>query len=77
MHLPDRLKAYRWVRALSQKQLATVLDVDESTVWHWEQGGTQPSRENAADIEKFLQEPSSGSGDLTAACRSCFTSWAR
>ncbi len=54
LHLPERLKAYRWVRALSRKEMAAVLGVDESTVWHWERGGTRPSRENTARIEELL-----------------------
>ena len=56
LHLPDRLKAYRWVRGVSQKDLALILGVDESTVWHWEQGGTRPSEENTARIEALLRD---------------------
>jgi len=54
LYLPERLKAYRWVNGLSQKDLAAVLGVDESTVWHWEQANTQPSREHTARSEELL-----------------------
>jgi hypothetical protein len=29
------------------------LGVHESTVWHWEHGGTRPNEENGARIEEF------------------------
>jgi len=53
--------SYHWVRGLSQKELAAILGVDESTVRHWEQGGTRPSEENAARIKELLR-------DLALAC---------
>ncbi len=54
MHLPDRLKAYRWVRGLSQRHPAVMLGVDESTVWHWEQEGARRGRATPARIEELL-----------------------
>jgi transcriptional regulator with XRE-family HTH domain len=54
LRLADRLKAYRWVRGLSQKELAATLGIDESTVWHWEHAGTRPSKVNTVRIEELL-----------------------
>ena len=36
--LPEKIKAYRITRGLSQVGLAGLLGVDPSTVWRWEAG---------------------------------------
>ena len=40
--LPARLRLYRKVYGLSQKNLAKLFGVDESTVARWESGRCQP-----------------------------------
>ena len=52
--LPQRLRAYRQVFGLSQRALANRLGVDESTVWHWEQGTSRPNKERAERINALL-----------------------
>ncbi len=52
--LPDKLKAYRRVHGLSQVRLARLIGVDPSTVWHWEQGHSQPTDERAEEITALI-----------------------
>ena len=60
--IPERLKAYRRVYGLAQRQLADVLGVDESTIRTWETGRNRPSRESWRRIEELLGRQSSGTG---------------
>ena len=39
---PERLKAYRMVKGLTQRQLARELGVDPTTVMKWEAGTSKP-----------------------------------
>jgi transcriptional regulator with XRE-family HTH domain len=55
--LSGRLKTYRQARGLSQAKLAQILAVDESTVWHWEQGRSCPNEAHRARIEVLLATP--------------------
>jgi transcriptional regulator with XRE-family HTH domain len=41
--LAGRVKAYRLAHGLSQEGLAKLLGVNESTIFHWEQGHRTPS----------------------------------
>ena len=41
---PERLKVYRMVRGLTQRQLASELGVDPTTVMKWEAGTSKPMR---------------------------------
>jgi transcriptional regulator with XRE-family HTH domain len=55
-NLADKLKAYRRVRGLSQKKLAELLGVDETTLAAWERGKRQPNKrflDKLAGIEPF------------------------
>jgi len=62
--LPEKLKACRRLHGLSQKQMAALLSVDASTVWHWEQGHSQPTDEHAERINALIAtlEPQSNQG---------------
>jgi len=41
--IPERLRAYRMIRGISQADLATEVGVDESTIQGWETGAQAPS----------------------------------
>jgi len=43
---PEKLKAYRMVKGLTQRQLAQELGVDPTTVRKWESGASKPSPNN-------------------------------
>lgn len=49
---PERLKAYRMIRGLSQKQLALQFKVDESTLWKWENDMSTPSRKLRTQVNE-------------------------
>ena len=51
---PEWLKMCRNVAGLSQKKLAKLLRVDESTVAGWEQGKHRPTKRNQLKIQKFF-----------------------
>ena len=51
---PDRLKAYRMVKGLTQRQLAQELGVDPATVRTWEAGKSKPRPETREYLEPFL-----------------------
>ena len=51
----EQLKTYRRIHGLSQRRLAALLDVDPSTVLHWERGTTRPNEEHAERIEALLR----------------------
>ena len=48
---PERLKAYRMLKGLTQWQLARELDVDPTTVRKWESGKSQPRKETREQVE--------------------------
>jgi transcriptional regulator with XRE-family HTH domain len=52
--LGDELKKSRVDLGLSQKTLAERLGVDESTVWNWEHGRTEPPASLRVRIIRFL-----------------------
>jgi DNA-binding transcriptional regulator YiaG len=55
--LPARLRIYRRLHGLSQESLARLLAVDETTVWHWEQGKSRPNEAHQARIGALLATP--------------------
>lgn len=46
MELSERISAWRKVRALSQRDLAKIVDVSAAAVAMWETGDTEPTQEN-------------------------------
>ncbi len=53
--LPERLTAARWARGMTQKQLASTLGVDPTTIRDWERGQHEPSRKKRELIDAFLR----------------------
>lgn len=53
--LPGRLKIYRHLCGLSQKQLGKILKVNESTVCGWERGAHKPNDVMNAKLSKILK----------------------
>lgn len=51
---PERLKAYRYRRGLSQKKLAIALEIDPSTITNWEVGRHTPSKQYLRRLEEIL-----------------------
>jgi len=52
---PGKLKAYRYINGLSQKQLGKLLRVDGATVCSWELGKSQPHKEILTKLEAMLE----------------------
>jgi transcriptional regulator with XRE-family HTH domain len=52
--LPERLRVRRRNLGLSQRELARMLEVDESTLARWERGTRQPVRQHLDRVEAFL-----------------------
>ena len=51
---PERLKAYRRVNGLSQRQLALELGVDPTTVMKWEAETSKPMRKTRERVEGVI-----------------------
>ena len=51
---PEKLKAYRMVNGLTQRQLARELGVDPTTVMKWEAGTSRPREETRERVEKGI-----------------------
>ena len=51
---PERLKAYRMLNGLSQRQLAQELGVDPTTVRDWENGKSKPMRKKRERVEEII-----------------------
>ena len=58
LSIGERLLATRRARGLSRKKVATLLGIDESTLWKWEERGEQarPARRVLRAVEEFLGE---------------------
>ena len=52
---PEKLKAYRMVKGLSQKELAKLIGVDETTARKWEAGTSQPRQETQEHVERMIE----------------------
>ena len=52
---PERLKAYRMLNGLSQRKLARLIGVDETTVCYWEAGKSQPRQETRERVERIIE----------------------
>jgi len=55
--LLQRLRTYRRARGLSQRKLARLLEVDESTLGHWEQERSRPNALHLARTHQLLCAP--------------------
>ena len=51
---PEKLKAYRMMKGLTQRQLATDLDVDPTTVGAWETGTSKPMPKTRERVEQAI-----------------------
>jgi len=52
--LPGKLKAYRYIKGLSQKQLGIILGVDGATVCSWELEENKPHKAILAKLDMML-----------------------
>lgn len=50
-----KMKAIREGRAVSLRDLARAIDVNYTTISHWENGKRTPERENVEKLEKFFK----------------------
>jgi transcriptional regulator with XRE-family HTH domain len=57
--LADKLKSYRRSNGLSQKKLAELLGVDQTTLAGWERGEHRPTKKMRDKINSALDFPSS------------------
>jgi transcriptional regulator with XRE-family HTH domain len=64
--LPERLRATRILRGLSQRATAEAIGVDKHTVWGWEKGRRKICGPYVERVERFLL-PSRGSADICVA----------
>lgn len=63
MSLADKIRDYRRLHGLSQKKLAGLLEIDQTTLAGWERGENQPIKRNLEKILTFVTSyPSSISG---------------
>ena len=51
----ERLKTYRMLKGLSQRQLARELGVDPTTVRKWEAGTSKPMRRMCEQVEEIIE----------------------
>ena len=54
--LGGRIKEYRYLNGLSQEQLAYQLGVNESTIFHYENGKHKPTTKTARKIISLLKD---------------------
>jgi DNA-binding XRE family transcriptional regulator len=59
--LGGQIKLYRYLTGLSQEELAIRLNVNESTVFHYEKNSNTPSSKTLTKIEKFVAQVSNRS----------------
>lgn len=52
-----RMKRIREHKDISMRELGELIDVNYTTVSHWESGKRYPSDENVKKLEKVLEEP--------------------
>jgi len=52
---PERLKTYRMLKGLTQRQLAAELSVDPTTVRKWEAGTSNPRPETRERVEQLIE----------------------
>jgi len=52
--LAGRIKMYRFVNGLSQEALANLLEVDESTIYHYEKGSHKPNGKLRLKLQALL-----------------------
>jgi len=55
-NLGGQIRKYRVENGLSQQDLAKLLNVNESTVFHWENGGHKPLPSKLKLLEKIIQQ---------------------
>lgn len=49
----EKIKTYRFIFGFSQKQLAILLDIDVSTIGHWERGRNKPLKRHLKKLATF------------------------
>ena len=54
--IADRIKAYRKKYGLSQRKLAKLWNVDQSTIRHWEKGKHKPSKKLKEMLYKIIYD---------------------
>jgi DNA-binding XRE family transcriptional regulator len=54
--LPDRIRTFRRLTGASQESLASLLEVDESTVWAWEKGRRAPAARHRVGLDTLLSK---------------------
>ena len=54
LSISDKLKAQRTKLGLSRRRLATVLEIDQSTLAGWERGEHRPTKKSLQIIDEFL-----------------------
>ncbi len=59
-----RLKAYRMVKGLTQRQLARELGVDPTTVRKWEAGVSQPRQETREQLDREIERSIKRAGEV-------------
>ena len=52
--LGEKIKTYRFILGLGQKQIANLLDIDVSTIGHWERGKNKPQKKYLEKLTKFF-----------------------
>ncbi len=57
----EALRATRWERGLTQRQLAKILNISRSTLASWEQGCRRPSKEFLPEVARVLSWKLNGS----------------
>ena len=55
---PEKLKAYRMLKGLTQRELARELGVDPTTVMKWEAGTSKPMRRMRDRVEEIMERVS-------------------
>jgi DNA-binding XRE family transcriptional regulator len=52
--LPERIRTFRRLSGASQERLASLLEVDETTVWAWEKGRRAPAVRHRVRLDALL-----------------------
>ena len=52
--LEERIQEFRRVHGLSQKKLARLLEIDQSSIGNWERGENQPTKRLLDKLNQFI-----------------------
>ena len=58
--LGEKIKTYRKILGLTQKKLANLLDIDTSTIGHWERGKNRPTKRHLKNLTTYFNSFSPG-----------------